>query len=150
VPLVTAERVVEVTTDADELGRRAPADVAVLDDHGAVIVDLAARVAARVPGGERERRRARPRARRGWSHGRPRRRRRRPTKVGIPRALARVAPDALVAAGGVSFSLALHGGFAPGPTALLGTEGGGLGYGPPAVVGVGVGVAEGDAETEGD
>jgi thiamine pyrophosphate-dependent acetolactate synthase large subunit-like protein len=53
VPLVTAERVVEVTTDADELGRRAPADVAVLDDHGAVMADLAARVAARVPGGER-------------------------------------------------------------------------------------------------
>lgn len=56
---MTAERVVEVTTDADGRGRRTPANVAVVGDPGAVTADLAERVAVRVPEGERERRRER-------------------------------------------------------------------------------------------
>ncbi|NIC00560.1 thiamine pyrophosphate-binding protein [Halobacterium sp. R2-5] len=130
---------VHVTNDAWELGKHAPADVAVLGDPGQVLAELADRVAERVDEDERERRLGEVRE---WedAHGRE------PvetedgslTKTGLARSLRRVAPDALVVSESVTAAPSLFDEFEFDATQLLGSKGGSLGYGLPASVGAAV------------
>ncbi|WP_336038064.1 thiamine pyrophosphate-binding protein [Halobacterium yunchengense] len=138
---------VHVTNDAWELGKHAPADVAVLGDPGEVLDELADRVAASVDEAERERRLD---AVREWeaAHGRE------PpetvdgvlTKAGLARSLRRVAPDALVVSESVTAAPSLLEEFPLEATQLLGTKGGSLGYGLPASVGAAVAEREAGGE----
>jgi benzoylformate decarboxylase len=137
---------VHVTNDAWELGKHAPADVAVLGDPGQVLSDLTDRVEARVSATERERRLERVRAfveehrpdRPDTVDGRL-------SKTGLAKAIARAAPDALVFNEAVTATTPLREQFDFGPEQLLGTKGGGLGFGLPAAVGAAVAEREADS-----
>jgi benzoylformate decarboxylase len=127
---------VHISNDAWELGKHAPADVSVLGDPGQVLAELADRVEARVDDAERARRLD---AAREWGSddgdtpdvvdGAV-------TKPGLARAVARVAPDAVVVDEGITASPALHSVFPFEPTQLVGEKGGSLGFGVGAAVGV--------------
>jgi benzoylformate decarboxylase len=130
---------VHVTNDVWELGKHAPADVAVLGDPGQAMDEMADRLAARVSDAERERRLDRVRTYVSEN------RRERPdtidgrlSKTGLAKAVARAAPDALVFNEAVTATTALREQFDFGTTQLLGTKGGGLGFGLPASVGAAV------------
>ncbi|WP_380677287.1 thiamine pyrophosphate-binding protein [Salinigranum sp. GCM10025319] len=126
---------VHMSNDAWELGKHAPADVAVLGDPGQVLDDLAERVAGVVDDDERTRRLERVRE---WARVHERN----PpavvdgtlTKTGLARALRRAAPDVIVDES-ITASAALHAEFPFGPTQLLGEKGGSLGFGLPASLG---------------
>ncbi|MXV60682.1 thiamine pyrophosphate-binding protein [Natronorubrum sp. JWXQ-INN-674] len=138
---------VHVTNDAWELGKHAPADVAVLGDPGQVLAELADRVSDAVDETERERRLA---AVGEWNDAREGDSSETVdgtlTKTGLARALHRAAPDALVVSESVTAAPALLEEFPFEPTQLLGTKGGGLGYGLPASVGAAVAEREAGGE----
>jgi benzoylformate decarboxylase len=139
-PLVDEDTTcVHITHDAWELGKHAPADVAVLGDPGQVMADLAEQVDALVNDAERERR---LKAVENYieSH-----RRDRPdvidgrlSKTGLGKALTRAAPNALVLNESLTSTTALREQFDFGPTQFLGTKGGSLGFGLPATVGAAI------------
>ncbi|ELY95831.1 thiamine pyrophosphate-binding protein [Natrialba taiwanensis] len=132
---------VHIAADAWELGKHAPADTAVLGDPAAILPELADRVAAAVDEGERERRLEGVRA---WAESEasgsttPETVDGTLTKAGLARAFRRVAPDALVVSEAITASPPLLDEFPFEATQLLGTKGGGLGYGLPASVGAAV------------
>jgi benzoylformate decarboxylase len=138
---------VHVTNDAWELGKHTPADVAVLGDPGQVMEDLAGRLPDLISESERQRRL--DRVREYVSNHR----RERPdtvdgrlSKTGLAKAIARAAPDALVFNESITATTALREQFDFGPTQLLGTKGGSLGFGLPAAVGAAVAEREAGAE----
>ena len=138
---------VHVTDDAWELGKHAPADVAVLGDPGAVLDDLAERVERAVDDDTRRERLDRVHE---WTatDGRdpPETLDGTLTKTGLARALRRAAPGAILVNESITASPALNAEFPFDPTQLLSAKGGSLGYGLPAAVGAAV--AEREAESD--
>jgi benzoylformate decarboxylase len=139
---------VHVTNDAWELGKHAPADVAVLGDPADVLADLAERVALAVDDDTRAERLGRVRE---WTTevADP------PdaidgvlTKPGLARALHRAAPDAVVVNESITASPSLHAEFPFEATQLLGAKGGSLGYGLPTAVGAAVAEREADSDRQ--
>ncbi|OIB55851.1 thiamine pyrophosphate-binding protein [Natrialba sp. SSL1] len=131
---------VHISPDAWELGKHAPAETAVIGDPTAVLSDLAARVSDIVDDGERERRLE---SVRDWASAHdtdpvPETINGTLTKAGLARAFDSVAPDALVVSEAITASPPLFDEFEFEANQLLGTKGGGLGYGLPASVGAAV------------
>jgi benzoylformate decarboxylase len=130
---------VHVSDSGWELGKHAPADVAVLGDPAQVMQELAERVSGRVDDAERERR-LETVAEYIASHrpDRPDVIDGRLSKTGLAKALGRVAPDALVFNESLTATKSLREQFDFGPTQFLGTKGGGLGFGLPGTVGAAI------------
>ncbi|WP_152041933.1 thiamine pyrophosphate-binding protein [Salinigranum salinum] len=146
-PLVPADATcVHVTDDAWELGKHAPADVAVLGDPRAVLADLTARVDDRLGDAERARRLERVDA---WAaaHAQdpPETAGGTLTRTGLARALRRVAGEAVVVNESVTATPALHAEFPFESTQFVSAKGGSLGYGLPAAVGAAVAEHEADS-----
>ena len=127
---------VHVTNDGWELGKHAPADVAVLGDPAQVLADLAERLDGRIDEAERARRLDAARTWGGAESDAPTAVDGTVTKTGLARALARAAPDAVVVDEGITASPALHATFPFEQTQLVGEKGGSLGFGVGAAVGV--------------
>ncbi|AUV82266.1 acetolactate synthase [Salinigranum rubrum] len=127
---------VHVTNDGWELGKHAPADVAVLGDPAQVLSELADSVREAVDEDERARRLDAVRAWGAEGNEPPDVADGRSTKHGLARALARVAPEAVVVDEGITASPALHSTFPFEPTQLVGEKGGSLGFGVGAAAGV--------------
>ena len=143
-PLLPADAtIVEIGSNARELGKNRPADVAVIGDPGRVMAALADTVADRVS--ERERRarldsaletierideRLRP--------AEPNPDDPRASKGELGRALGETAADALIVNEGVTSGRAVHYHVPAGPEEKLATKSGGLGYGLPAAIGAAI------------
>jgi benzoylformate decarboxylase len=127
---------VHVTNDGWELGKHAPADVAVLGDPAQVLSELADGVREAVDEDERTRRVEVARAWGTEANDPPDVVDGQTTKTGLARALARAAPEAVVVDEGITASPSLHSTFPFDPTQLVGEKGGSLGFGVGAAVGV--------------
>ncbi|WP_101294324.1 thiamine pyrophosphate-binding protein [Halegenticoccus soli] len=141
---------IHVSDDAWEVGKNHPADAAVLGDPGAVLADLAGRVADRLPDAERERRLKRVKSAKEAADERlaavgtgdendPR-----ASKAELVDAIRSAAPDAYVVDEGVTSRFALVTRWPMEAEGLISNKGGGLGYGLPASVGAAI--AEGQRD----
>jgi len=147
-PLVSDETTcVHVNADGWEIGKHAPTDVSIMGDPGRCLSELSERVETRLDDGERERRL--DAVRDYIESNRPER-----TdtidgllsKTGLAKALARTVPEALIFNESVTASATIREEFDFGQTQLLGTKGGGLGYGLPATIGAAMAEAEADSD----
>ncbi|WP_129112888.1 thiamine pyrophosphate-binding protein [Halegenticoccus tardaugens] len=151
-PIVPPEATcVHVSDDAWELGKNQPADVAVLGDPGAVLGELAERVADRLPDEVREARLERVAAARRTAEERlssvgtgdapddPR-----ASKAELADALRAAASDALVVDEGITSRFPLVTRWPMRAEGFISNKGGGLGYGLPAAVGAAI--AEGQRD----
>lgn len=155
-PLLSGDpTLVHVGANADDLGKRHPADAAITGDPGAILGDLADRVSARILAPERRERRAtaaeaagairRDVNSQGTIDGGESDRTGLPTPATLVDAMEAAAPDALVVDEGVSAKYALLARWDLDPGDFHSNEGGCLGYGLPAAVGAAV--AEAQRET---
>ena len=143
-PLVPEDaRCVHVGHDAWQLGKNQPADAAVLGDPGEVAIEVAERVADRLPEEEREARIDRVgemkalveerMATMGEGNDDPR-----ASKARLVDAMRSAVPDARIVDEGITSKYVMLARWPLQPEQYVGNKGGGLGYGLPASVGAAI------------
>ena len=156
-PLVSPDtETIHVGPDTWELAKNEPTNAAVVGDPGDVMAELAARLAERLPAGERERRLGEVRELKGSLAGTIRSfgedekpdGETRASKAELVDAIESVVPEAYVVDESVTSTYALLTRFDLDPAQYVSNKGGGLGYGLPAAAGAALAEAETDDPRE--